>query len=415
MLGARASLAEQIADPAGPVAGLAPPERARAQALAATSLRHLGRIDAVLAGLVERPPPLPVRNLLRLLVADLNLAGTPAHAAVDSAVRLVRERAKTRAMAGLVNAVGRRLAAGGAAMWEAAPEGGLPGWIAEPVREAWGGEVLAGICAAHLAEPVPVDVTPKPGADLAALAGQAGALWLPTGSLRLARPGQISQAPGFAEGDWWVQDAAAALPARLLGPVAGCDVLDLCAAPGGKTLQLAAAGARVTALDVSAARLQRVAENLARTRLSAEIVAADALGWEPGRRFDAILVDAPCSATGTIRRHPDLPHIRRAGDLPGLVALQARLMARAWDWLAPGGRLVFCTCSLLPAEGEEQIAAFRAAHPQARVVPPDAAALGIDPAWIDPAGGLRLRPDFWAERGGMDGFYAALLTRPGRV
>lgn len=390
------------------MAGLAPPERARAQSLAATVLRHLERIDVVLAGLVERPPPLPVRNLLRLLVADLNLAGTPAHAAVDSAVRLVRERPKTRAMAGLVNAVGRRLAAGGAALWEAAPEGGTPGWIAEPLRRAWGREAVTAIRAAHLAEPVPVDVTPKPGADLSALAGE----WLPTGSLRLARPGQISRAPGFTEGDWWVQDAAAALPARLLGPVAGLDVLDLCAAPGGKTLQLAAAGAHVTALDASAPRLRRLEENLTRTRLSAEIVTADALTWEPGRTFDAILVDAPCSATGTIRRHPDLPYIRRPADLPGLVALQARLLARAWDWLAPGGRLVFCTCSLLPAEGEEQLARFRAAHPEARVLPPDAAALGIEPGWIDAAGGLRLRPDFWAERGGMDGFHAALLTKP---
>jgi 16S rRNA (cytosine967-C5)-methyltransferase len=234
---------------------------------------------------------------------------------------------------------------------------------------------------------------------------------LPTGSLRLARPGQISALPGFAEGAWWVQDAAAALPARMLGEVAGREVLDLCAAPGGKTLQLAAAGARVTALDASEPRLGRLRENLARTGLGAEIVVADALAWQPGRQFDAILVDAPCSATGTIRRHPDLPHIRRPTDLAALTELQARLLARAWHWLAPGGRIVFCTCSLLPAEGEDQVARFLAAHADASVVRPDPTALGIAPGWIDAAGGLRLRPDYWPERGGMDGFHATALTK----
>jgi 16S rRNA (cytosine967-C5)-methyltransferase len=325
---------------------------------------------------------------------------------VDSAVRLVRERPKTRAMAGLVNAVGRRVADGGA-LWEAAPEGGLPGWIAGPVRGAWGAAALAGIEAAHLREPVPVDLTPKRDAE--GLVARLGAELLPTGSLRVARPGQISRLPGYEAGAWWVQDAAAALPARMLGPVAGRDVLDLCAAPGGKTLQLAAAGARVTALDASAARLGRLGENLARTGLAADVVVADALGWEPGRLFDAILVDAPCSATGTIRRHPDLPFVRGPADLPALTALQARLLARAWGWLAPGGRLVFCTCSLLPEEGEGQLARFREAHPEAAVVAPDVA--GVEPGWVDAHGGLRLRPDFWVERGGMDGFYAMALTK----
>jgi 16S rRNA (cytosine967-C5)-methyltransferase len=165
----------------------------------------------------------------------------------------------------------------------------------------------------------------------------------------------------------------------------------------------------VTALDASAARLGRLGENLARTGLAAEVVAADALGWEPGWLFDAILVDAPCSATGTIRRHPDLPFVRGPADLPALTALQARLMARAWGWLAPGGRLVFCTCSLLPEEGEGQLARFRDAHPEAAVIVPDLA--GVEAGWVDAHGGLRLRPDFWAERGGMDGFYAMALTK----
>ncbi len=412
MLGTRASLSDQITDPEGPVARLAPPDRARAQTLAASVLRHLGRIDTLLSGLMQRPPPLPVRNLLRLMAAEIHLGHAPAHAAVDSAVRLVRERPKTRNMAGLVNAVGRRVAAG-TALWDAAPEVGLPGWIAGPVRGGWGAEALRRIEAAHLQEPVPTDLTLRSGLDATEWAGRLGAELLPTGSLRLTRPGQISALPGFAEGAWWVQDAAAALPARLLGPVAGRDVLDLCAAPGGKTLQLASAGARVTALDVSEARMARVGENLARTGLGAEIVIADALAWEPGRQFDAILVDAPCSATGTIRRHPDLPHIRRPADLPALTTLQARLLARAWEWLAPGGRLVFCTCSLLPEEGEARIARFREEHPEAAQLVPDAAALGVEPGWIGPEGGLRLRPDYWAERGGMDGFHASVLTKAG--
>ena len=220
----------------------------------------------------------------------------------------------------------------------------------------------------------------------------------------------MSGLPGFEAGAWWVQDAAAAVPARMLGALEGRRVLDLCAAPGGKTLQLAAAGAAVTALDVSDARLGRLRENLARTGLGARVVVADALGWTPAGKFDAILLDAPCSASGTIRRHPDLPHLRGGGNPATLVALQATLLARAYQWLAPGGRLVYAVCSLLPSEGEEQVARFLAATPGARVVAPDAAALGIEPGWVDAAGGVRLRPDYWPERGGMDGFYAACIA-----
>lgn len=207
-----------------------------------------------------------------------------------------------------------------------------------------------------------------------------------------------------------MQDAAAALPARLLGNVTGLRVLDLCAAPGGKTLQLAAAGAHVTALDLSEPRLRRLRQNLERTGLDARIVTADALQWTPPEGFDAILLDAPCSATGTIRRHPDLPHVRRQEDVASLAALQARLLARAWDWLAPGGHLVYCTCSLLPEEGGDIVARFLENTPDA-LRKPAAPPGGSDPDWTDPAGALRLRPDFWPETGGMDGFYAALLQK----
>jgi 16S rRNA (cytosine967-C5)-methyltransferase len=401
----------RLADLSVPLAGLAAAERARASALAATTLRHLGRIDALLECFLDRPPPAPARHALRLAAAEMLIDGVPPHAAVDAAVRLARGHPKTRHLAGLVNAVARRVAAGGAELWGATPEAGLPGWIAGPVRAAWGDAALAGIEAAHRAGPPPIDLTLRDPGDASGWAERLMAERLPTGSLRVACRRQVSTLPGFAEGAWWVQDAAAALPARLAGPVTGRAALDLCAAPGGKTLQLAAAGATVTAVDHSAPRRERLAENLARTGLTAETFAVDALAWEPARRFDLVLLDAPCTATGTLRRHPDLPFVRREAELPVLVELQARLLARAWEWVTPGGRLVFCTCSLLPAEGEEQVARFLAQRPGARLALPDAAALGIEPHWVDARGGLRLRPDFWAERGGMDGFYAACLER----
>jgi 16S rRNA (cytosine967-C5)-methyltransferase len=405
-----ASLADQ-AGAGGPLAGLASAERARAQALAAGALRHLGRIDALLGRFLDRPPPAPARNALRLAVAEMRLDGVPPHAAVDGAVRLAAAHPKARHLKGLVNAVARRVAEAGPQLWDATPEAGLPDWLDAPVRAAWGDAAAEAIAAAHRVTP-PVDLTLRRAGEATGWAARLDAELLPTGSLRLRGRPQVSALPGFAEGAWWVQDAAAALPARMLGEVAGRRVLDLCAAPGGKTLQLASAGAAVTALDASESRLARLRENLDRTGLAAEVAAADALAWTPHVPFEAILIDAPCSATGTIRRHPDLPFVRSGRDLGPLLALQAALLDRAWGWLAPGGRLVFATCSLLPEEGEAQAARFLAATPGARQRAPDAAALGIDPAWLDAAGGLRLRPDYWPERGGMDGFYAALVERP---
>ncbi len=405
------SLAEQTEAADGPLARLAPAERARAQALATGTLRHLGRIDAVLGRFLQRQPPPPARNALRLAVAELNLDAVPAHAAVDGAVRLA-SAGKGQHLKGMVNAVARRVAEGGPALWEAASEAPLPDWLAGPVAAAWGAEAVTAIAAAHQ-RGAPIDLTPKRPEESEALATALGAERLPTGSLRLAGRPQVSSLPGYDAGAWWVQDAAAALPARLLGPLTGKRALDVCAAPGGKTLQLAALGAEVTALDSSAQRLERLHANLTRTGLPARVVVADALTWTPEARFDAVLVDAPCSATGTIRRHPDLPYLRTGRDLAPLLALQAALLNLAWNWLSPGGRLVYCVCSLLPAEGEEQLARFVAATPGARIVPPDPAALGLEPAWADANGGLRLRPDFWPGRGGMDGFYAACLAKPG--
>ncbi len=394
---------------AGLGADIPPPARARAETSARAVLRNLARLDSLLDGFLSRRPPAAARHVLRLMAAEILIDGTPPHAAVHSGVALMRARAATRRFAGLANAVGRRLADEGPALWPALPPDPLPAWIGGPVRKAAGRHVLAAVTGACRADP-PTDLTPKDPATARALADSLGAELLPTGSLRLARRGQISALPGFDAGAWWVQDAAAAMPVRLLGPLAGRSVLDLCAAPGGKTLQLAAAGAHVTALDVSAPRLARVRQNLARTGLSAEIVTADARAWAPHRRWDCVLLDAPCSATGTLRRHPDLPFARPDPDLRPLLALQAALIDRALTWLNPGGTLLYCTCSLLPQEGPRQIARALERHPALARVDLAPLPAGIDDNWVTEAGDLILRPDYWAERGGMDGFFATCLT-----
>jgi 16S rRNA (cytosine967-C5)-methyltransferase len=373
---------------------LAPADRARALRLAGSVLRHLEPADKILDRHLRKSPPLTVRNVLRLAVVEV-AQGAPAHGVVNAAVDIVRSGKRTAHLAGLVNAVLR-------ALTEVAPlpPQKLPRWMRQPMVHAYGRDAVTAIEAVQAAEP-PLDLTLRAGFE--APEGEV----LPTGSLRLAAPGQVSGLPGYAGGGWWVQDAAAALPARLLGVQPGERVLDLCAAPGGKTLQMAAAGADVTALDISGPRMARVEANLARTGLTAQLVVADALVWEPEGQFDAILLDAPCSATGTVRRHPDLPFVKDGSEVAGLVELQARLLDRALGWLKPGGRLVFATCSLLPEEGEGQLTAALARHPGLVVERVDLA--GVEPAWWTEAGGLRLRPDYWAERGGMDGFFMALI------
>ncbi len=394
------------------------PERAEARALADLALRRLGQVDDVLARFVERPPPGTGRHILRLMATELLFARTPPHAAVDLAVRLAQGTRGTARLAGLVNAVGRRLAADGAAIVAGQDAGALnmPEWLASALARDWGVEAARAMAEAHLI-PAPHDLTPVAAGDAEALAREIGGRVLPTGTVRLATRPQLSALPGYAAGAGWVQDAGAALPARLIaaagtglgGSAGGRRVLDLGAAPGGKTMQLAAAGARVTALDVSRPRMERLRENLGRTGLCAETVTADALAWEPDAPFDAILLDAPCTATGTIRRHPDLPHRTDGSALPDLTALQARLLDRAWGWLAPGGVLVFCTCSLLRAEGEAQADAFLARTPNAEEAPVTAED-AVPPEFVA-EGRLRTRPDQWAELGGLDGFFAARFLR----
>lgn len=383
------------------LADLAPADRAAAQRLSASVLRGLERADRLLKPHLRKAPSLRVRNILRLGTVELCTGGA-AHGVVSDCVNIAAAGKRTMGAKGLVNAVLRKLAEGGPEAWGHLRVPRLPKWLRVPLVAAWGSQAVAAMEQAHFVG-APLDLTPRPGADLTALGGEK----LATGSLRLSQAGQVSTLPGFVEGHWWVQDAAAALPAQLLGDVSGQSVLDMCAAPGGKTLQLAAAGAQVTALDLSEARLARVSENLNRVGLSAQLVTGDALTHEG--QYDAVLLDAPCSATGTIRRHPDLPHAHQGERISELIDLQAAMLDHAITLVKPGGRLVFATCSLLPDEGECQIEEALARHPEVKVLPLDAP--WIEDSWRSHEGGLRLRPDYWAQAGGMDGFYMALLSK----
>jgi 16S rRNA (cytosine967-C5)-methyltransferase len=304
----------------------------------------------------------------------------------------------------------RKLADRAPAAWANRKPSRLPDWLRDPLVMAWTDATVTGLEAAH-AKGAPLDLTPAKPELAEPLSKQLDAQILPTGSLRIDRPVQVSTLPGFEAGSWWVQDAAAAIPAQVLDPKPGETILDLCAAPGGKTLQLASAGANVTAVDISAARTERIAENLQRTNLRAKMITQDAFdmtdtGW------DAVLLDAPCSATGTIRRHPDLPYAQDGSGISELIDLQMRMIDHAIGLLKPGGRLVYCTCSLIPDEGEVQVEEALTRHPGLTTDRDALTRPGIDPAWITSEGGLRLRPDYWADQGGMDGFYIAMLRKP---
>lgn len=388
------------------LAPLPGPDRARAMRLALTTLRWKDRADRALGPHLRMKPRPEVLNVMRLALCEIYVEGAAPHGAVGAAVDLSRGTERGKGQAGLVNAVLRNVLRKGPEAWEALPVPRLPKWLRKPLVADFGKEAVAGMEVAFAAG-APLDLTVKTDAE--GWAEQLGGTVLPTGSVRVARQGQVSKLPGYDAGAWWVQDAAAAVPVRVLAPQPGERVLDMCAAPGGKTLQIAAAGAEVTALDISEGRLAQVHENLARCGLTAEVIAADALKWQGGP-FDAVLLDAPCSATGTIRRHPDLPVAKAADDFPDLFALQERLIDHALSLVKPGGRVVFCTCSLLIDEGEEQVRDALARHPGLTVETAPLSLPGIDPSWIGPQG-LRLRPDYWPEIGGMDGFFVTVLRR----
>jgi len=391
----------------GALQHLSPEDRARAQRLATETLRGLARADRMLARFLQKPPPLQVRNVLRLCTVEL-AGGEAAHGVVNAGVEMVARNKRTSSMKGLVNAVLRKVAAEGPEGWAKLALPRMPGWLRSPLKDAYGPEVVAAIEAAQFAG-APLDITVK--GDVKAANETLKGEILPTGSIRLRDAGQVSALPGFEEGDWWVQDAAAAIPVMVLDPQKGEKILDLCAAPGGKTMQLAAAGADVTAVDASEGRMIRVGENLKRTGLSAKSVKSDAFAFTEGG-FDAVLLDAPCSATGTIRRHPDLPYAKDGSEFGMLIDQQARMIDHALSLVKPGGRLVFCTCSLLPDEGEVQVEEALERHKGLTVESAAFERTGIDAAWRTEDGGLRLRPDYWADKGGMDGFYIAQLRKP---
>jgi 16S rRNA (cytosine967-C5)-methyltransferase len=386
-------------------------DRGFVRALVATTLRRLGQLDAAIAQFIDRPLPhsaAAVTDALRLGAAQLLVLGTPAHAAVAATVDLVpATQARYR---GLVNAVLRRLAERGRDIvaGQDAARLDLPDWLWRAWVADHGEDVARRIATASLEE-APLDITAK--TDAAGWAARLGGTLLPTGSIRRPAGGNVADLPGFAAGAWWVQDAAAALPARLLGDVSGRSVVDLCAAPGGKTAQLAAAGARVTAVEKNPARVKRLAENLKRLKLDAEIVRADATNWRPPEPVDAVLLDAPCTATGTIRRHPDILHHKRPSDVAAAARLQDRLLGAALAMLKPRGTLVYCVCSLQAEEGPARIAALLARGAAAARRRIDPAELGGLAELVTAEGDLRTLPSHLAGQGGLDGFYAARLVR----
>lgn len=388
-------------------------ERAFARALAATVLRRLGEIDAVAAACLDKPltpKARAVTNILRLGIAQILFLQTPAHAAVAETVNLAEGRLSP--YKSLMNAVLRRVAREGAGSLkpETAGRTNTPPWLWESWCQAYGEAEAEAIARSHLKEAV-LDITVKTEAEL--WAARLGAELLPFGTLRYRGDKPVSELEGYAEGAWWVQDAAASLPARLCGDVRGRTVVDLCAAPGGKTAQLAAAGGLVTAVDRSSGRMERLTDNLRRLRLEAQTIVADAATWRPLVPADVVLLDAPCSGTGTIRRHPDLARLKTAQDIERLVPLQDRLLDAAGESVRPDGLLVYCVCSLQAEEGPARIEAFLERHPEFERRPVQAAETEGLLDVLTPLGELRTLPQHLAGSGGMDGFYACRLVRRG--
>ena len=396
------------------LARLAVRDRAFARNLVATCLRRRGQIEALINHCLERPLQAKGRvasNLLRLGAGQLLFLATPPHAAVHETVSLALARGQSP-YKGLINAVLRRLGREGPALIAAQDAARLntPDWLWSAWEKAYGNAACRRIAEAHLGEPR-LDLTVRSQAEH--WAERLGGTVLPTGSVRCRPKGPIDRLEGYDDGAWWVQDAAASLPARLLGPVAGRRIIDLCAAPGGKTAQLAAAGARVIAVDRSEARLDRLRRNLERLHLSVETVAASAETWRPDTPADAVLLDAPCSATGTIRRHPDVAWLKTADDVTGLGEPQSRLLGAAIEMVRPGGVIVYCVCSLQPEEGADRVRNFLASGaPVERSPVRPEEICGLD-EMVDPAGALQSLPFHLGEDGGVDGFHAVRLTRLG--
>lgn len=393
---------------------LEPRDRAFARAIAAAAVRRKGAIEAALDVFIDRPLPKTAGRAKTILLCgagELLVLDNAPHAVVDAWVTLMNADEKTGRFAGLANAVLRRVSERGRKTFETAdPLIDLPDWLAARWVKAYGEKTARAMARARAGIP-PLDLTPRPGIDAQELAEELGGVLLPTGSIRLDDAGDVTVLPGFAEGRWWVQDAAAALPVRLLAPKPGETIADLCAAPGGKTLQIAASGADTIAIDRAKKRLPPVHENLERLRLTAHVETADAREWKPESPLDAVLLDAPCSATGTLRRRPDVAWAKAEEDIGSLAATQRELLDAAFAMLKPGGRMVYCTCSLEPEEGEGQIAAFLQRTQGASLEPVRPEELPELETAIDGEGAVRTRPDMWAARGGIDGFYIARVVK----
>ncbi|MBX3569691.1 MAG: RsmB/NOP family class I SAM-dependent RNA methyltransferase [Rhizobiaceae bacterium] len=389
-------------------------DRALVRAILATALRFRRSIEALIGARLRTPLPANASTLSHILhvgAAQILHLDVPDSAAVDLAVTHAKSDPRTLRFAALVNAVLRAVAR---AKHEPRPDvDEAPGWFSDRLRGAYGPETAAAILSAHRLE-APVDLTVK--SDPAGWASRLGGTALPTGTVRLRTlSGPVSEMPGYAEGAWWVQDAAAALPARLFGNLAGRRVADLCAAPGGKTAQLALAGAAVTAVDTSASRLARLRANMTRLGLSVEAVKADLTAYRPAELFDAVLLDAPCSSTGTVRRHPDVPWTKVPADIETLAGVQRRLLDHAIGLVRPGGVIVFSNCSLDPLEGESLAQGVLATDDRVEGLPLDAAEVPDMAAWLTPEGWLRTTPAGMVDDdpglSGMDGFFAARFRR----
>jgi 16S rRNA (cytosine967-C5)-methyltransferase len=395
------------------MAKLAVRDRALVASILLTSFRHLGEIHAVLKKLLDRSLPRksgPAMDILLLGIAQLLFLRMPPHAVIDLSVRTAKADRNALHFSGLVNAVLRKVAAAGSSLLEDLdpPKLNTPPWLWERWVRTYGEETSRLIGLAHGARPA-LDICVK--RDPEHWTNVLGATLLPNGQLRLpADHPSVTELPGFREGEWWVQDAAATIPGQLLGEISGLNVLDLCAAPGGKTLQMAAKGARVTAVDVSEARLGRLRDNLARTGLEAEVRVEDMLSASLYGEWDAVLLDAPCSATGTIRRHPELPHLRQESQLGELTALQRRMLRKASGLVKAGGLLVYCTCSLEPEEGEAQLRWLLGWNSGFDVLP--ATLSWLPPTSVSADGWVRTLPFMQlGDAQGIDGFFAVVLRR----
>jgi 16S rRNA (cytosine967-C5)-methyltransferase len=394
-------------------------DRAFARAIVMAALRRGGQIRDILDRFIARPLPKdrgPLSEILLAAAAQLLFLNTPAHAAINIAVHQATETRQSGRFKGLANAVLRRVATEGPAIvaTQDAEKLNTPAWLWESWSAAYGEETARRIAAQHLREP-PLDITVK--SDPRGWAKKLGGIALRTGSVRLRDKGRIESFEGYADGEWWVQDAAAALPARLLGEVQGKRVADLCAAPGGKTAELAHAGAQVWAVDSSASRLERLKENMSRLKLSVTVSEADAAEWKApaGELFDAVILDAPCTATGAIRRHADIPYLKKPGDVRELSRLQERLLDHAAQLVKPGGRLVFCTCSIEPREGPGHVPGFLERRPEMKLDPVKPGEVGDYGDWLTEEGCLRTLPCFLQlsdpDLSGMDGFFAARFSK----